>query len=127
MSIFKSVHNKLIQHSVDTELAMLDPNNAKAKKRGATIMTALLVGSMASMPALAGTGGDALLKDTFDSSMGVIQGYGAKLTTGVSGAFAMIGSVFKFQPQLIASTLGVGFTGAGVDNAIDFTVTGLLF
>ncbi|EMQ2878400.1 hypothetical protein V9N52_003715 [Vibrio navarrensis] len=127
MNMIQSVRNKIVQHSVNTELAMLDPQNAKAKKRGSAIMTALLVGSMASMPALAGTGGDALLKDTFDSSMGVIQGYGAKLTTGVSGAFAMIGSVFKFQPQLIASTLGVGFTGAGVDNAIDFTVTGLLF
>lgn len=121
------VKDVVLRQSVNTDIAQLEQKNSKSAKRSAVVGTALLVSAVCSMPALAGTGGDALLKDTFDSSMGVIQGYGAKLATGVSGAFAMIGSVFKFQPQLIASTLGVGFTGAGVDNAIDFTVTGLLF
>ncbi|MBV7300265.1 hypothetical protein [Enterovibrio paralichthyis] len=87
------------------------------------IASCLAIGLAATSTAQAGTGGDVLLQDTYDSTIGVIQGYGAKLATGVAGAFAMIGSVFKFQPQLIASTLGVGFTGAGIDNAVDFTVT----
>ncbi|MCG6391818.1 hypothetical protein [Vibrio fluvialis] len=126
-NVIQSVRNSVIKHAVNANVETLRAPNSKAQKRTAVIGTALLLGTVCSMPALAGTGGDALLKDTYDSSMGVIQGYGAKLATGVSGAFAMIGSVFKFQPQLIASTLGVGFTGAGVDNAIDFTVTGLLF
>lgn len=78
---------------------------------------------LASTPALAQNGGEELFKESYDSSIGAIQGYGAKLATGVSGAFAMIGSVFKFQPQLVMSTLGVGFTGASIDNAIDFTST----
>lgn len=121
------ITNTAIKQSVKADMVEMEPTNVKSRKRTAAVGTALLVSAVMSMPALAGTGGDALLKDTYDSSMGVIQGYGAKLATGVSGAFAMIGSVFKFQPQLIASTLGVGFTGAGVDNAIDFTVTGLLF
>ncbi|MCG9658654.1 hypothetical protein [Vibrio mediterranei] len=125
MSLLERANQKLMEISVKADKAQMEATPASVK-RTRLIGTALLVSSMAAMPAMAGTGGDALLKDTFDSSMGVIQGYGAKLATGVSGAFAMIGSIFKFQPQLIASTLGVGFTGASVDNAIDFTVTGLL-
>lgn len=97
-----------------------------AKRRSTYIMTALFVSAVCSAPALAGTGGEALLKESYDSTMGVAQGYGAKMTTGLSGTFAMIGSVFKFQPQLLATAIGVGFTGAALDNLVDFTVTGLL-
>lgn len=125
MKILSSAKEALLRQSVSADLAHLDASTS-TKRRFTTVATAAIVSSMCAMPALAGTGGDALLKDTYDSSMGVIQGYGAKMTTGVAGAFAMIGSVFKFQPQLIASTLGVGFTGAGVDNLVDFTVTGLI-
>lgn len=82
-----------------------------------------VVGVAASVPALAGTGGDVLMKDAYNSTMGVATGYGGKMATGISGTFAMIGSVFKFQPQLLMSALGVGFTANGVDNLVDFTVT----
>ena len=123
--LYSAANSKLIAHSAKSEMAQMEMSTS-SRKRMTMMTTAVVVASTFAMPALAGTGGEALLKDTFDSSMGMIQGYGAKLATGVSGAFAMIGSVLKFQPQLIASTLGVGFTGAGVDNAIDFTVTGLI-
>lgn len=125
MNFFKTPRNVLLRLAVNAQVNE-SPSTTASKKRGTLIATAVMVGGMCAMPAMAGTGGDALFKDTYDSTMGAVQGYGAKLATGVSGAFAMIGSVFKFQPQLIATTLGVGFTGAGVDSAVDFTVTGLI-
>ena len=122
---FSKLQHAVLRAAVSAEVGKA-PQTAASKKRSSLIGAAVLVGGMCAMPAMAGTGGDALFKDTYDTTMGAVQGYGAKLATGVSGAFAMIGSVFKFQPQLIATTLGVGFTGAGVDSAVDFTVTGLI-
>jgi len=119
--MIQSINSAVLKGSVNIQLAI-----SGLMKRPPTRAIVGTVGLVAATSALAGNGGDTLLKDSYDSTMGVATGYGGKLATGVSGTFAMIGSVFKFQPQLLMSALGVGFTANGIDNIVDFTVTALI-
>lgn len=112
-------HDLLLSLAVKIQLGAGDFIRAMSKP--AVVVGAVSV--VAATPALAGNGGDVLMKDAYDSTMGLATGYGGKMATGISGSFAMIGSVFKFQPQLLMSALGVGFTANGIDNIVDFTVS----
>ena len=70
-------HDLLLSLAVKIQLGAGDFIRAMSKP--AVVVGAVSV--VAAAPALAGNGGDVLMKDAYDSTMGLATGYGGKMAT----------------------------------------------
>jgi len=73
----------------------------------------------------AGTGGSELT-GAYDKIMGLLQGTGGKIMMAVSGTWAIMGSLMKFNPSAVFSTAGIGIAIPVVSGFIDASVTALI-
>lgn len=90
-----------------------------------TLFLTLIFTSIGISLAHAGTGGSAL-NSAYDEIMGLLQGTGGKIMMAVSGTWAILGSIMKFNPSAVFSTAGIGIAIPVTANFIDASVTALI-
>ena len=90
-----------------------------------TIGAAVGVSTLLPDVAAAGTGGGEFA--AAESKVAeIIGGTGGKLFAGLSIAFAIIGSILKFNPVAVASSFGVGLLASGGVAAVQTSITAVI-